>query len=101
PPPTRIHTLSLHDALPIYSRWIRRASHQPRRTRQSHRKPATHAALRSHLLPPKGQAKATEDGRVTSSSTKKARCCWTRRAGSARDRKSTRLNSSHVKISYA
>src|SRR5437868_15237318 len=79
PPTTEIYTLSLHDALPIY-RGIRAVGHR-------------HGAA----------AGAREERRGLQGSG---------RAGSAiperpplsrapRDRKSTRLNSSHVSISYA
>src|SRR2546430_11657723 len=78
---TEIYTLSLHDALPIYlpdlmvrSRALRAAS----RTMQAG---AWGAVLR--------------DGRVKNAAS-------SRRLGAAgRDRKSTRLNSSHSQISYA
>src|SRR5690606_41952285 len=70
PPSTEIHTLSLHDALPISARCTPCRVHGPgcRLDRQSQ--------LR--------RAGRRRTGR-----------------GSAGDRKSTRLNSSHVKISYA
>src|SRR5436309_13815135 len=69
---TEIYTLSLHDALPISQR--RRAGTGSRQD------PRRRAAARHHEL----QQHAAASG---------ACCC--------RDRKSTRLNSSHVKISYA
>src|SRR5690606_41998896 len=77
--PTEIYTLSLHDALPIsrrprygcLGRWPARAT-------------STGTCIRCTGAPP-------------------VRPPWpTQRSSSARrDRKSTRLNSSHVKISYA
>src|SRR2546427_8984710 len=70
---TEIYTLSLHDALPISSREIRRSHHG----RGPHHPPG---ALR------------------------RVPCCVSRRRGRAsgpRDRKSTRLNSSHNQKSYA
>src|SRR5207302_10479610 len=73
PAPTEIYTLSLHDALPIYRARVDR--------RRGHR-----GALR-RVGPDQAAARRVEDevpvvvARV--------------------DRKSTRLNSSHVKISYA
>src|SRR5439155_21291293 len=84
---TEIYTLSLHDALPI-SRGVRR--HPPpfrgegrgagraggRRLRPSPRGDPRHAARRTRGFP-------------------------ARAARSVADRKSTRLNSSHVAISYA
>src|SRR5690349_24874755 len=69
---SEIYTLSLHDALPISQRLPHR--HLERRAAQLHRQRRCVAAPRQHL----GAA-----------------------GGAARDRKSTRLNSSHVEISYA
>src|SRR5256885_3403103 len=69
---TEIYTLSLHDALPI--------SHRIRRTR---REPARAARPRSH-----GDPGALRGARPAAGSASK-------------DRKSTRLNSSHLVISYA
>src|SRR5437868_7816073 len=71
PAPTDIYTLSLHDALPI-SRWGRSA-------------------------PPRGVA--DEAPRRAGARTKRPLLGRGRRR--RRDRKSTRLNSSHVSISYA
>src|SRR5690606_41964347 len=90
PPPTAIYTLSLHDALPIYAD-VDSAQPQPAQGRPLRRlgplagvevdeavqvlageNPARHPEERFQALQGKGQ-----------------------------DRKSTRLNSSHVKISYA
>src|SRR5437879_10260797 len=78
PPPTAIYTLSLHDALPI---WLRPAP----------KAPALPRGLRS---PSRGDRRLPD-------------VPWSRQArghGGAqdgRDRKSTRLNSSHRCISYA
>src|SRR5690606_41854686 len=89
---TQIYTLSLHDALPIFprrghpeaprrvdtvNRWSLNPPPPPRRTG------ARRGLLRAVDPPPLRPAPA------------RARRTWTR------DRKSTRLNSSHVKISYA
>src|SRR5256885_3723870 len=70
---TEIYTLSLHDALPI---WIGSAARQ-----------ASSTSARA------SRAQASMAPQVSSSSTT--------RATIARDRKSTRLNSSHLVISYA
>src|SRR5690349_24390445 len=73
---TEIYTLSLHDALPI--------------CRLAGADALPCAALRSHRAPRR--------------SHRRVRGAHGRRAwldGAARDRKSTRLNSSHVEISYA
>src|SRR5207302_2740247 len=82
-PPTKIYTLSLHDALPISSRrwrdcWATGTGRSPRRTMQPARR-----------CPPSPGAPAT------------APAAQNRSPAPRGDRKSTRLNSSHVKISYA
>src|SRR5690606_41844227 len=89
-PATQLSTLSLHDALPICYGPAARATcaARSRRSAEGRRGPAGHAAglsvPRAGAIPP-----------------------WRRsprdffRWRAALDRKSTRLNSSHVKISYA
>src|SRR5690606_42115890 len=77
PAPTALSPLSLHDALPILH-------------------PSVCAAATSPSTP-SGRSAAKEDARSSTSSP--GRCCSSLRCCS--DRKSTRLNSSHVKISYA
>src|SRR5688572_33371942 len=72
---TKIYTLSLHDALPIF----------PRRARRRRRLPWRPAAL---LLQRRSQAR----GRLLGGDARPDR---------VKDRKSTRLNSSHSQISYA
>src|SRR5690606_40298403 len=70
--PPVIYTLSLHDALPIYeSRPLTRTSHSPSVSGGSSQPPSTNGKHPSQ------------------------------RSSATGDRKSTRLNSSHVKISYA
>src|SRR5690606_41864914 len=96
PPPTALYTLSLHDALPIWPRLLRRDRRLLRRHWGDGLRPRTlvvslagggcrHVAGpllgRAHL-PPSWSLLHAFDHRD-------------------RDRKSTRLNSSHVKISYA
>src|SRR5688500_20340450 len=80
PAPTLLYTLSLHDALPISAR-------QPRRVEQGGRAAAGRRAGARRAVPQRA-VPALGD-----------------RAGRARDaaadRKSTRLNSSHLVISYA
>src|SRR5690606_41935671 len=84
--PTHLYPLSLHDALPISPRPSRRDLWRKFR---SHRNPRTGpAALSAPAEPPSGATAASE----------RVRCRTCRRS---LDRKSTRLNSSHVKISYA
>src|SRR5690349_25089430 len=74
PAATEIYTLSLHDALPISSK--RRPEPNPRKRTESRRQPRALGA---------GAVTRAED--------------W--RGATLLDRKSTRLNSSHVEISYA
>src|SRR5690606_41737141 len=79
-PTDEIHARSLHDALPIW-RW--RAA----RLRGRRGLPAAAGRVFPDAPPPQGER---EGGRL-----------GLRRRRRRRDRKSTRLNSSHVKISYA
>src|SRR3712207_9102623 len=76
---TEIYTLSLHDALPIYA--------------------ADHAAPQLRRLGDRVDPRDAGDARVL----RRARHRRGHRArlGRPRDRKSTRLNSSHANISYA
>src|SRR2546430_5982044 len=71
---TEIYTLSLHDALPI---WLSGQSFIPERTLWAYREDVNRWETRAPLPVPRGAS------------------------GGARDRKSTRLNSSHSQISYA
>src|SRR2546426_10748187 len=73
---TEIYTLSLHDALPICRGQLRRDPREPARER----------VVRSR----KGRVHGRRHAQDRSL-----------RAGGERDRKSTRLNSSHLVISYA
>src|SRR5690606_40101359 len=87
PAPTEIYTLSLHDALPICT------AYKPSAFQSVVAQPAMNftAALHTPLPVSASGATGVELSRVQSPA----------RAASERDRKSTRLNSSHVKISYA
>src|SRR3989442_11444709 len=78
---TEIYTLSLHDALPISARAPGRSVSCERRW-QSRR----------------GRTRRVRRGRLRAPGSLAGRPRRTRRV---RDRKSTRLNSSHVRISYA
>src|SRR5690349_23180902 len=78
--PTEIYTLSLHDALPICAAPSSGANCPDGCERRQWRRP-----------PPQSTAPWL-------ARTRRAR---SRRSGCRRDRKSTRLNSSHVEISYA
>src|SRR5690606_41339567 len=75
PPTTAIHTLSLHDALPIYAALL-----PPGRMPQGRHRARRHGQRTAALPDP--------DARGLQRALRQ-------------DRKSTRLNSSHVKISYA
>src|SRR5437773_2203511 len=81
-----IHTLSLHDALPISQQRDR----APHRGRQS--------AVAEQRAPPDPQ---TSTGRRLAHSGRGVRDRRCRSHCRGRDRKSTRLNSSHITISYA
>src|SRR5688572_20236680 len=98
PPTTHIHTLSLHDALPIYSRHAQ------------HRVPLVRRAGRVGRLAPASEAeparhrRGATGTRSTAAVARSAGVVLGRRASRGRhrsDRKSTRLNSSHSQISYA
>src|SRR5699024_11460220 len=82
-PPTLLSTLSLHDALPIFA--TIRSSENPSTTAIRHPCPALYGT---------GPAVHVTCGRVTRVTPPRAPTC-------KEDRKSTRLNSSHVSISYA
>src|SRR5690606_41293360 len=87
-PPTQISTLSLHDALPISLARVRGGGGRGLRRRRRHHGESgqrRHAALELQRASP-GHRRRPE--------------LQAQRLGQ-RDRKSTRLNSSHVKISYA
>src|SRR5207248_9061412 len=81
-PPPEISTLSLHDALPIWFVGVRPRGHEAALRQQAR---ARRARGEVHALPGaglRGRRDAVDLGQV-------------------RDRKSTRLNSSHRTISYA
>src|SRR5690606_40950250 len=84
PPPTGISPLSLHDALPIY-RGVPRREHGALREREV---PRREVLLRDER---RGQPVVEAPVRARREVDR----------GEEVDRKSTRLNSSHVKISYA
>src|SRR5207249_12163566 len=82
PPPNHTYTLSLHDALPIF--------HNRQRSRRD--VPRAQGRLCGHRPP--GQVQRSLRGRGVGPAHGRGRV-------GGRDRKSTRLNSSHVSISYA
>src|SRR5205814_8288311 len=89
PAPTQLYTLSLHDALPISSAW--------------------RSAVGARYAIPSYDEVALEHWGESCrpvETLRALRCPWQPRtertpAPNARDRKSTRLNSSHLGISYA
>src|SRR5690606_40812075 len=90
-PTARISTLSLHDALPIYSEFDGRAD-------QKRHDGAVQSVARHEQEPEPGRRH--RDQELDHELGPQAPDGGVRRA-QTRDRKSTRLNSSHVKISYA
>src|SRR5205807_8361128 len=96
-PPTALYTLSLHDALPISARGERRRGKEFLRRQSRHCGGAglEHGATRDAgpMLCVPHRAFLLE------SASSMARCSRSRVP--LRDRKSTRLNSSHLVISYA
>src|SRR5207302_9701916 len=84
------YTLSLHDALPIYSRRVLR------RGAGRHRASADGGARRQG-----NRARHQRRDRERADQTGDARNRTGHQRPVVQDRKSTRLNSSHVKISYA
>src|SRR5207253_4962741 len=99
-PPTCHSTLSLHDALPIstFCRRGREVKHGKRRCTQS-----IEAVQRVEIADDRYDAMAAQPRDVArpARETVKLRPPTQEIRGAQRDRKSTRLNSSHVAISYA
>src|SRR5690606_41754066 len=97
PPPTALSPLSLPDALPISRRGRRERQGRHRGQRGSGRQYGSFRHATS-LLP--GQARVSRN--VSTGSRPSGSLTRIRRGALSRsqDRKSTRLNSSHVKISY-
>src|SRR5690606_41481918 len=98
PHSTRFYTLSLHDALPISSWRHKSPAGRRRANRVSHRR---HQALR--LIALSCRSSTSHDyARIALSRVVTGRNAAVPGSGTLDvDRKSTRLNSSHVKISYA
>src|SRR5204863_3503842 len=101
PPPTKISTLSLHDALPIFDADEIRIAAFGRQNDE--RRPVGRPedwlwilAARRSLVP----ADRPADVEIIGSGQIR-RCRAGSRVHHPQDRKSTRLNSSHVEISYA
>src|SRR5699024_12791876 len=83
--PTETYTLSLHDALPIWKPELR---------------PKSKEAILPSLKVPAKQDSA-ETAKQTDNDSPETKNQLIQEASEVRDRKSTRLNSSHVSISYA
>src|SRR5690606_40421435 len=89
-PTTELYTLSLHDALPIFRHWRSKPPLRPRRPARA--VPQSRYQLHSNVRHP--QMGSLADALSMPSLRTPVRQLL-------KDRKSTRLNSSHVKISYA
>src|SRR5690606_41839795 len=98
PPTTALYTLSLHDALPI-SRSSRRGS-RPRSACRG-QGPDREALRRGRVPGYPVQEARPQDVRHRGLSVILVRTEYSSGFQAQGDRKSTRLNSSHVKISYA
>src|SRR5207248_11622007 len=86
-----LHSLSLHDALPILAaRYDRDAGRFQSSKAQRDRAQLARELNQGALIRFQNKGKCDEAGQIS--------CTW---SGSSRDRKSTRLNSSHRTISYA
>src|SRR5690606_41261632 len=85
PPPSVSSTLSLHDALPILDQLINGIG-------------SVETGINQSL---NGLYQALSDFSQRTSDTAARQSALSSLSSTARDRKSTRLNSSHVKISYA
>src|SRR2546421_12880066 len=83
---TEIYTLSLHDALPIFSDLDKPYGARDKESKHAHRRRVHEPQI----------VRATWPGTVSRPGPRRDR-----RAGGRVDRKSTRLNSSHDQISYA
>src|SRR5690606_39954002 len=98
PDPSRRYTLSLHDALPILLTYD--TSRSPKNS--SFALPSGSRNTTSRRRRPRLNPKLLSDGRFGGCSITSTRMnCDTSNLVTPPDRKSTRLNSSHVKISYA
>src|SRR5690606_40054035 len=92
---TVLYTLSLHDALPIYSSaTVKSAPSASKASSTATPSPSPSSSLRDLL-------RATARVGLCPTSERWGRYSIMRPPSKDRDRKSTRLNSSHVKTSYA
>src|SRR5690606_39782772 len=96
PPPAEIHTLSLHDALPIYSSPADIVHLSDDVVRKGSAKHTAYCASKAGLDSLTLSFAARLAPRIKVNSIAPALLMF-----NEQDRKSTRLNSSHVKISYA
>src|SRR5204863_8641865 len=100
PPPTPLHTLSLHDALPISAAPPNLPAQDPSMGSSAGAAPVTQAAANSAAPAPNTGQVAVPTGTRLPLLLRNGINTRTAKAGDS-DRKSTRLNSSHVEISYA
>src|SRR5206468_5921775 len=98
PAPSQIYTLSLHDALPIFPTIIAMydAKMTGRRMKRSPAAPPAHSASVYDLLRTLMNNTVNPQNKKQPYARSHTRCVLF-----MRDRKSTRLNSSHDQISYA
>src|SRR5262245_24152645 len=98
PLPPAIHPLSLHDALPISAPAARRSPQPPssgRRSSSPRRRCCSPPAL------PRGSSPTRSSAAPAMPSARRRSASASSAPSASRDRKSTRLNSSHLGISYA
>src|SRR5699024_11937712 len=92
PPPTDLHTLSLHDALPIFGVSGKRCGI----TRYINNLLGCQLMYTSYCCTTRAGTRRIKNYRINLPAIQPTAGDWR-----IRDRKSTRLNSSHVSISYA
>src|SRR5690606_41217374 len=97
PAPAALYTLSLHDALPI----CRRSALPARPTVIRRAAPATRRDSRAPTQPEGARARRAADRGPAVPAAQGDQIAATGNLHEHGDRKSTRLNSSHVKSSYA
>src|SRR5699024_11550091 len=96
--PALAFALSLHHALPTYGRWACDDDRDPAAPRRAQPPPAARGGLRRAAAV---RARAGAGAGGGADGPDRSRPARAHRRDGARDRKSTRLNSSHVSISYA
>src|SRR5690606_41252603 len=99
PTPTSIYPLSLHDALPIYDRTRQFVGQE---INANHLRPVPEGSTVTGTARPVHIGRSSQVWNIEIRNERGQLVCVSRLTMAAvPDRKSTRLNSSHVKISYA